>query len=92
MTESYDPYANTVAERVNGILKDEFNIAGFNLNLKNMKLLIKDCVDKYNSIRPHYSCCMKNPLQIHRQRKIKTRTYKKYQDVRLTSHPDKRII
>lgn len=40
MTESYDPYANAVAERVNGILKGEFNIAGSNLNLKNMKLLI----------------------------------------------------
>ena len=24
MTESYDPYANAVAERVNGILKQEF--------------------------------------------------------------------
>ncbi|MDD2243611.1 MAG: DDE-type integrase/transposase/recombinase [Dysgonamonadaceae bacterium] len=26
MTESYDPYVNAVAERVNGILKDEFMI------------------------------------------------------------------
>jgi hypothetical protein len=24
MTESYDPYANAIAERVNGILKEEF--------------------------------------------------------------------
>jgi hypothetical protein len=26
MTEKYDPYENAIAERVNGILKQEFNI------------------------------------------------------------------
>jgi hypothetical protein len=31
MTESYDPYANAVAERVNGILKDKFQLEQFNL-------------------------------------------------------------
>lgn len=77
MTESYDPYANAIAERVNGILKEEFNVAGFNLSLKNMKLLIKDCVDKYNRIRPHYSCYMNTPAQMHKQHRIKIRTYKK---------------
>ena len=29
MTESYDPYQNAVAERVNGILKQEFMIDRF---------------------------------------------------------------
>jgi putative transposase len=27
MTEVYDPYENAIAQRVNGILKDEFDIA-----------------------------------------------------------------
>ncbi|WP_394355189.1 DDE-type integrase/transposase/recombinase, partial [Nonlabens antarcticus] len=27
MTEKYDPYENAIAERVNGILKQEFDIA-----------------------------------------------------------------
>ena len=26
MTQSYDPYENAIAERVNGILKDEFGL------------------------------------------------------------------
>src|SRR5699024_2424751 len=34
MTESYDPYANAVAERVNGILKQEFMIDKFGSNLE----------------------------------------------------------
>ena len=27
MTETYDPYTNTIAEKVNGILKEEFLLA-----------------------------------------------------------------
>ena len=27
MTEKYDPYENAVAERINGILKQEFDLA-----------------------------------------------------------------
>jgi len=33
MTESYDPYANAVAERVNGILKQEFLLEEYNVKL-----------------------------------------------------------
>lgn len=77
MTESYDPYANAVAERVNGILKDEFMIEKYNLDRNQLKLLIKDSIEKYNTIRPHYSCYMLTPEQMHRQNEIKIRTYKK---------------
>lgn len=34
MTEKYDPYENAIAERINGILKQEFDIARFNTDLK----------------------------------------------------------
>ena len=34
MTESYDPYANAVAERVNGILKQEFLLEELSLPKK----------------------------------------------------------
>ncbi len=77
MTESYDPYANAVAERVNGILKDEFMIERYNLNKYQLNLLIKNSVEKYNKIRPHYSCHMLTPEQMHLQNKIKIRTYKR---------------
>ena len=33
MTESYDPYANAVAERINGILKQEFLLEDYKVDL-----------------------------------------------------------
>ena len=77
MTESYDPYANAVAERVNGILKQEFELEEYNVKLPVMKELIKNSVDIYNKKRPHYSCHMKTPEQMHSQAQIKIRSYKK---------------
>jgi transposase InsO family protein len=76
MTESYDPYANAVAERVNGILKQEFLGYDRKLPLRIMKRLVKDSVRVYNDIRPHYSSHMLTPKQMHRQRKVQMRTYK----------------
>jgi len=77
MTESYDPYANAVAERVNGILKQEFQLEDYNVELPVMKDLVSNSVKIYNQKRPHYSCHMKTPEQMHKQEQIKIRTYKK---------------
>jgi putative transposase len=77
MTESYDPYANAVAERVNGILKDEFLLEQYKVDMLTMKKLVKNSINIYNNLRPHYSCYMLTPEQMHRQRTIKIRTYKK---------------
>jgi len=77
MTESHDPYANAVAERVNGILKQEFLLEDYNVDIKTMKLLVDDAVRTYNSKRPHYSCFMNTPEQMHIQKEVKVRTYKK---------------
>ncbi|WP_262496315.1 integrase core domain-containing protein [Owenweeksia hongkongensis] len=56
MTESYDPYANAMAERINGILKQEFIEVGKADKLDIMKLLVKDSVTIYNQHRLHLSC------------------------------------
>ncbi|MCQ2222057.1 MAG: IS3 family transposase [Prevotella sp.] len=77
MTESYDPYANAVAERVNGILKQEFLLEEINLPLDGMKLVIRDAVNTYNKVRPHYSCGYMTPCQMHSQRTVRMKTYKK---------------
>ena len=77
MTESYDPYANAVAERVNGILKDEFLLEQYDVDMQTMKKLVKDSVDIYNTKRPHYSCYMLTPEQMHLQKTVRIRTYKK---------------
>jgi len=76
MTESYDPYQNAVAERVNGILKQEFLINTKNIDLKTMKILVKQSIDIYNKLRPHLSCYMLTPNQMHKQNKVKIKTYK----------------
>ena len=76
MTESYDPYENAVAERVNGILKSEFIGQTNNLKLPLMKKLIQDSIQIYNDVRPHYSCHYKTPNQMHKQKEIKIKTYK----------------
>jgi transposase InsO family protein len=77
MTESYDPYANAVAERVNGILKQEFNLEEYSVKLPVMKALVRDSIKIYNTQRPHLSCQMKTPEQMHSQSSIKIKTYKK---------------
>ena len=76
MTESYDPYANAIAERVNGILKQEFLLEDYLVDIKTMKLIVKDAVHIYNTQRPHWSCHMKTPEQMHAQSNMKLRTYK----------------
>ena len=77
MTERYDPYANAIAERVNGILKQEFLLEDYQVNIQTMKLIVKDAVRIYNTKRPHWSCYMRTPEQVHLQKQIKIRTYKK---------------
>ncbi|MFH6946833.1 IS3 family transposase [Flavobacterium sp. FlaQc-50] len=76
MTQNSDPYENAVAERVNGILKQEFNIDKFNKELSVMKILVKNAVSIYNNKRPHYSNYMLTPNQMHEQSKVEMRTYK----------------
>jgi len=76
MTETYDPYANAVAERVNGILKQEFLLEDYNVKLPVMKDLVKNSIEIYNRKRPHYSCHMKTPEQMHKQDQIRIKSYK----------------
>ena len=76
MTESYNPYANAIAERVNGILKQEFLLEDYQVNIQTMKLLVKDAIHIYNNKRPHWSCYMKTPEQMHKQDCVKIKTYK----------------
>lgn len=76
MTEKYDPYQNAVAERINGILKQEFIRGIMTSDLELMEKLIHQSIDLYNNERPHWSCFMRTPANMHKQREIKIRTYK----------------
>jgi putative transposase len=76
MTQNSDPYENAVAERINGILKQEFMIDTYHLELSLMKKLMAEVINKYNQIRPHWSNYMLTPNQMHMQKSIKMKTYK----------------
>ncbi len=64
MTDGYDCYQNALAERINGILKDEFLINKCNTG-KELDLLISQSIETYNSYRPHLSLNYKTPNFIH---------------------------
>ena len=77
MTNNGDPYENAVAERINGILKQEFNIDNYHAELDIMKKIVKEAVDIYNQVRPHYSNYFLTPNQMHSQCELSMRTYKR---------------
>ena len=80
MTEKGDPLENALAERINGIIKEEY-LATYHIeNLKKAKSLLKAVVDLYNSERPHMSISNFTPNSIHHSKtNIKTeRLWKNY--------------
>lgn len=68
MTENGDPLENAIAERVNGIIKDEYLEAYQVENIKQAKELLKAVVDLYNSERPHMSIGYLTPNQVHQSK------------------------
>lgn len=64
MTDGYDCYQNAMAERMNGILKNEFLINKCNTG-KELERLLKESIETYNNRRPHLSLNFKTPNFIH---------------------------
>jgi hypothetical protein len=52
MTQNSYPHENVVAERINGILKQEFMIDNYSQYLKIMKCIVKEAINRYNQQRP----------------------------------------
>ncbi len=67
MTDGYDCYQNALAERVNGILKQEFLYYKCN-NTNELETLVKESIEIYNEKRPQLSLGMKTPNFVHKQR------------------------
>jgi transposase InsO family protein len=66
MTDGYDCYQNALAERVNGILKQEFLIYRCR-SFEDMKALVAESIDAYNHLRPHLSLGMRTPEEVHKK-------------------------
>ncbi len=64
MTDGYDCYQNALAERVNGILKQEFLI-DLPKDLAQARVIIAESIEAYNSLRPHLSLEYKTPNAVH---------------------------
>jgi len=66
MTDGYDCYQNALAERVNGILKQEFLSERCQTG-KELERLIRQSIEIYNNERPHSSLQMKTPNAVHKK-------------------------
>jgi transposase InsO family protein len=65
MTENGDPLENAIAERVNGIIKDEYLHDSQVKNIIEAKKILDRAVTLYNSDRPHMSIGNFTPNQVH---------------------------
>ncbi|MBK8983703.1 MAG: IS3 family transposase [Ignavibacteria bacterium] len=63
MSEKGNPYENAVAERVNGILKEEFMLGQKFKTMSEAKKAIKEAIKSYNELRLHMSINYMTPNQ-----------------------------
>jgi putative transposase len=65
MTEENHCYENAIAERVNGILKEEFLLDETFADEASVLKAVKEAIQSYNTRRPHWSLNLCTPQQIH---------------------------
>jgi len=77
MTENSDPRENPVAERINGILKEEYMDHYRINNIEQAKDCLEFAVNLYNRERPHLSLGMLKPSDVHQHKLPFTPAWKK---------------
>lgn len=65
MTENGDPLENAIAERVNGILKEEYLWDQQASSIKEAKVILDRAIALYNFDRPHMSISNMTPNEVH---------------------------
>ena len=65
MTEDNHCYENAMAERINGILKDEFYLDQTFTDVDHAKRATKNAINLYNEVRLHLSLDYKTPNYVH---------------------------
>lgn len=91
MTENGDPYENAVAERVNGILKEEYELNETFIDYNDAHEAVKKAISKYNNIRPHRSCDMMTPVKAHINKGIMKTHWKKKKEIKTTTDLEMQI-
>jgi putative transposase len=91
MTENGDPRENAIAERVNGILKDEWlnqmKLESRNEAIKQLQQIIR----VYNQDRPHSSLNMETPEYAHNQSCVFKKHWKNYYKIRNVEREERKI-
>jgi putative transposase len=77
MTQKSDPLENAIAERVNGILKQELLAKSF-ASFTEATRQVAQAVSIYNHLRPHLSIDMLTPAEAHAKTGPLTRRWKNY--------------
>lgn len=65
MGEVGNCYENAIAERINGILKGEFNLDASFKDLEQAKIAACQAVKTYNEQRPHMALRMRTPIELY---------------------------
>lgn len=86
MTQTGSPYDNAIAERVNGILKTEFDLYKTFRSHSQASAAVDFAIFKYNNLRLHASCDYETPENIHTKARSKLNRchVNKYQEENLT--------
>lgn len=66
-TDDCHVYQNAVAERVNGILKDEYNLDSVFYNVKHLTKTLRQSIYAYNYLRPHMSLEYSTPASVYKK-------------------------
>jgi len=77
MTQNGSPYDNAIAERINGILKQEFGLEDTFETMQEAEKQLIEGVLLYNNLRPHMSNGLLTPQQMHRQNQRKPKAWHK---------------
>ena len=75
MTTKHDPYENAVAERINGTLKNEFDLEDRLPDQKHAEREVNKTIWVYNNLRPHDSCNKLTPIQAHAKENYKLKKW-----------------
>jgi putative transposase len=81
MTENGDPYENAIAERVNGILKEEMMLNRTFENFTQAATACSQAIDTYNELRPHASCDYLTPSKAHQCRGVLRQRWRRNMEV-----------
>lgn len=88
MSYNGDPYQNAIAERINGILKEEFGLNKIFETIEKANQAVRNGVELYNSKRPHNSLNYLTPNQAHQLTGIIKRNWKNYKKACITNQDE----